>query len=221
VAKEGRTVLFVSHNMPMILRLCQRTVLLSRGQIIADGNASEITRIYLSMGRESPSEKVWSDPDSAPGDDIVRLKSVRLCNRDDGVSESIAIDEPCTIEIEYWNMKQHGIKPTAIIHLYNEDGTCLFATNDWNNKEWWNKERKPGLVKARCHIPANFLAEGRFFVLAAIGTYNPNVVHAHIRDVISFQVIDRSIGDGSRGSYSGGQWPGVLRPYLKWDVSDE
>ena len=72
-----------------------------------------------------------------------------------------------------------------------------------------------GLVRSTCHVPGNFLAEGQIFVLAAVCSYNPDFVHLFERDVVSFQIVDRSEGDGVRGEY-GGVWPGVVRPMLEW-----
>jgi len=112
------------------------------------------------------------------------------------------------------------LKPTAILHFINQQGTTLFATNDWNDPQWKDKPREIGLVRSRCTIPGNFLAEGTHSILAAIGTYNPNFIHAMVRDVISFVVVDNSEGEGVRGNYSGGNWPGVIRPRLEWKVNN-
>ena len=79
---------------------------------------------------------------------------------------------------------------------------------------------RPGLVRCTCRIPGNFLAEGRVSVVAGVGSYNPDVVHVMERDAVSFQVVDRSDGDGVRGVYAG-VWPGVVRPMLAWDVATE
>ena len=101
------------------------------------------------------------------------------------------------------------------LHFTNEDGVMLFVTNDFNNRSWARTPRTPGVATVQCHIPANFLAEGRVFVLAAISTYNPTMVHAIEHDAVSFQVVDRSSGDGVRGEFVN-EWPGVVRPMFEW-----
>ena len=166
----------------------------------------------------SLAERVWPTVDTAPGDEVSRLRAVRVLNQRSEITETFDIREPLFVEVEYWNL-QTRLRPTVILHLVNDQGVTLFASNDFNNREWWNTPRTPGLVKAVCKIPENFLAEGSFFVLAAIGTYNPNVIHALERDVVSFQVVDRTEGDGARGEYAGGEWPGVIRPLLDWQVT--
>jgi lipopolysaccharide transport system ATP-binding protein len=108
-------------------------------------------------------------------------------------------------------------RPTVSIHFVNEDGVCLFVSNDFSNRGWWGTPRRPGLVRAVCHVPGNLLAEGRIFILAAVCNYNPDIVHALARDVVSFQVVDSSQGDGARGEYAG-HWPGAVRPLLEGEV---
>jgi len=214
---EGHTVIFVSHSMPSIQRLCPRAILLDEGRLVADGPSHEITRHYMRAGSLPPSERVWPDLDNAPGDSVARLRSVRVKSEKGQPVLTMDIREPLVIEVDYWNL-QSTVKPTAIIHCVNEEGVTLFATNDWNDRAWWNSPPTPGLVRAICRIPGNFLAEGQIFVLAAVGSYNPNVLHAIERDAVSFQVIDRSEGDGARGAYAGSEWPGVVRPLLTWHV---
>ena len=77
--------------------------------------------------------------------------------------------------------------------------------------------RSPGLVRAVCDVPGNFIAEGQVFIVVAVCSYNPDIVHLLERDVVSFQIVDRSEGDGVRGDY-GGIWPGVVRPMLDWRI---
>jgi lipopolysaccharide transport system ATP-binding protein len=216
VGKQGRTVLFVSHNVQVVTRLCPRAILLDAGRVASDGESHKVTSYYIRSGAISPAERTW-DPQNAPGDSVAQLSSVRVLNTERVISEAIDIREPVQIEVEYTNF-QSRLKPTVIVHIVDEDGICLFASNDWNNKEWWNSSRVPGRVRAVCTIPGNFLAEGQFFVFVAIGSYNPNAIHALERDAVSFQVVDKSEGDGVRGEHAGARWPGVIRPLLEWEV---
>ena len=218
VATEGRTVLFVSHNMNMISRLCKNALLLKDGNIFKEGRSEEIVKYYLQQESISPAERVWVDKSSAPGDDVAKLHSVRVCDEDNQIIDKVDIQKPFQVEVEYWNL-QTELKPTLILHFVDQQGTTLFATNDWNDLKWNDTPRTIGLVRAQCTIPGNFLAEGTHSILAAIGTYNPNMIHALVQDVVSFVVVDNTEGDGVRGHYSGGNWPGVIRPHLDWNVN--
>jgi lipopolysaccharide transport system ATP-binding protein len=218
VSSRGRTVLFVSHSMPTILRLCQRVVLLQGGSLTGDGPADEITRQYLSSGTNRAAERVWETPEKAPGDQVARLHAVRVRDALGEVAETIDVSESFEIEVEYWNL-QDRVKPTVSIHLTNEEGVLLFVSNDFSNQKWWSSERQPGLVRARCRVPAHLLAEGQFFVLAAVCTYNPDNVHALERDVVSFQTVDQYDLDKVREKYAR-SWPGALRLRLNWQVDE-
>ena len=216
VSSHGRTVLFVSHSMPTVLRLCKRVILLNRGRMEFDGSPEEATRKYLTTGADRASERVWNDAATAPGNAVARLHSIRVLNAAGAVSETIDISEPFEISVEYWNFDD-SLKPTVSIHFTNEDGIVLFVVNDFNNPEWWTTPRKQGLVRSTCRVPANFVAEGRLFVLVALVTYNPQVMHAIEPNAVSFQAADQIDSLGTREKY-GGCWPGVLRPNLPWNV---
>jgi len=66
VGQQGRTVLFVSHNMQAITRLCKRTILLDEGKIIADGPSHKVVGVYLNSGRGTTASREWPDPTNAP-----------------------------------------------------------------------------------------------------------------------------------------------------------
>lgn len=217
LGQHGRTVIFVSHNMPAVMRLCTRAVLLDKGEIAADGAPSQITRLYLHSSSGSPAERTWSSVDDAPGDQVARLHAVRVRDMRGQTSDSAEVSEPFQIEVEYWNLQRHA-RPSVFLQFFNDEGVCLFQTNDFTNRTWWESTREPGLVLCVCEVPANLLSEGRLFVTVGIGTYNPNALHALERDAIAFDVFDRSTGNAARGEYVG-DWPGVIRPLLPWTAT--
>ncbi len=216
VGKDGRTVLFVSHNMPTVLRLCQEALLLENGRFSKSGSPQSVISEYLKSDSGGTAAREWESPQSAPGDEVVRLHSVRVRDSEGKVADSVDIRSPISIEVEYWN-QQSTLRLTAILQFIDENGICLFTSNEFNSPLWRSKSLAPGLVKVRCNIPGNFLAEGRIYVMAGVGSYNPDVLHAWERDAVAFQVIDQSTGDGVRGEY-GGSWDGVVRPMLEWEL---
>jgi len=84
VASEGRTVLFVSHNLGAIRRLCSRAILLERGRVAADGAPAEVVSAY--MERTFPDQPTGNSrvPDDAPriGTGEARLREVALTTTD-------------------------------------------------------------------------------------------------------------------------------------------
>ena len=81
VGQHGRTVLFVSHNMPAITRLCERVILLDGGRVLDDGLSYQVVRTYLNAGLGTSAAREWSDLSKAPGNDVVRLCAVRVERR--------------------------------------------------------------------------------------------------------------------------------------------
>jgi lipopolysaccharide transport system ATP-binding protein len=214
----GRTVLFVSHSMPSVLRLCPRVILLDDGHLTADGSGSHVVGTYLDTGAGSSAERIWQSPDGAPGDDRIRLKSVRVLDTSGHAAYEHDIRRPVGIEIEYWNLSDDpDFRPLSSLHFYGEDGTCLFVTHDATNNWWWTHPRRQGLVRSRCRVPGNFLAEGRILLHVAVNSLGPDELHLRVPDVASFIVVDPSQGDGVRGEYTG-EYGGVVRPMLEWHV---
>jgi lipopolysaccharide transport system ATP-binding protein len=220
VGREGRTVLFVSHSMPTVLRLCRRAMLLEHGKHAQSGTPHDVVAAYLRTGSGASGERVWPDRATAPGDQVARLHAVRARDEEGRVVDSIPIDKPVCIEIDYWHSGGTS-RPAANFHLYNDEGVCLFASSDFVSERWKQGPRPAGLLRSTCHIPGNFLAEGRVIVrYAAVTSFNPTLVHAIEQDPISFQVVDRTDGEGARGPYAN-EWPGAVRPLLTWTLEDE
>jgi lipopolysaccharide transport system ATP-binding protein len=217
IGQAGRTIVFVSHSMPAMLRLCDRAMLLDQGKVAAHGATQLVVQTYLESDLGRTWERRWGDDARAPGDDVARLRSIRVVPGSGGRSDEVDLAEPVEVEVEYLSTAPGDLRPSVNLHFFNDEGVCLFVTNDWNDRAWWERKRPSGTVRSVCRIPGNFLAEGRVTITAAVSTYNPTVIHAVERDAVAFQVIDRSAGAGVRGVY-GGDWPGVVRPMLEWRV---
>jgi len=213
VGKEGRTVLFVSHNMPAITRLCPRTILLDESRILSDGPSHQVVSVYLRSGIGTTAAREWADPNTAPRNDIVRLRAVRVRTEDSRISEAVDIRHPVGIEMEYDVLKPgHVLAPNY--HFFNEEGICVFVAGDLDPTRR-GRPRPVGRFVSTAWIPGNFLSEGSLIVGAAVSTMDPVVVHFYEPDAVAFQVIDSLDGDGARGDYAG-PMPGVVRPLLRW-----
>lgn len=216
----GRTVLFVSHNLPAVAQLCSRAILLEHGSVAADGPTHETTRRYLSAEFSPPrSIRIWADPATAPGDEVARLRSIKVESVGGDWSGEFDITKPIETTVEYVTQAPGAVRPSVSLHFFDLDGVCLFATNDWNDRKWWPSDRRPAVVRATCRIPGNFLAEGQVSVTAILGTYTPPHTHAIEKDAVVFTVADRTTGEGARGIFKD-SWPGVVRPLLEWQVEE-
>lgn len=213
VGQGGRTVLFVSHNMSAISRLCERVILLDEGRIIKEGATNKVISEYVSKGIHISAERIWPDESKAPGGDIARLRAVRVMTEDGKVEHRVDIRNPLRIEMEF-----DVLKPDCLLlpsfQFFNETGLEVFVTDDLD-PEWRNKPRQIGRYLSYVTIPGNFMAEGIHFIRASVITRNPFGHQFAEPNVVAFNVVDHFEGDTARGD-----WPfnfgGVVRPFLKW-----
>lgn len=215
VGQSGRTVLFVSHDMQAITRLCSRVIWLKDGQLKQDGEAKQTVSNYLHEQSQTGAEKIWSDVKTAPGNEIACLRGVRVKNEADETGSSMDIRRKVGVEMTY-DVLAPGKILVPNIHFYNEQGVCIFVLHDWQSG-WRDKPRAVGQYTTTVWVPGNFLAEGTIFVTAALSTYKPLTVHFVERDVVTFHVVDTLDGDSARGDYAG-VLPGVVRPVLEWET---
>ncbi len=213
VGESGRTVIFVSHDMQSIARLCRRAIWLKDGQLRNDGDAKLIVGEYLHEQSRTGAEKIWSDRQTMPGNDVAKLHAVRVRDAAGAVTSSIDIRNPVSIEIEY-EIVTSGEIVVPHVQFNNEQGTSIFVSHDWNGG-WRDRERPAGLYKSVVTVPGNLLSEGTVFVTVGAATYRPHSVHFTERDAVTFNVIDSPEGDTARGDYPG-PMPGVVRPVLEW-----
>lgn len=213
IGTHGKSILFVSHNMAAVTRLCPRTILISKGGILHDGPSHEVVNYYMGSEKGTRAEQTWQS-EEAPGDEVVRLYSVRVLSESGCVSEAIDIRQPFTIETEY-EVFQHGFNMLSYFRLINEEGIELFMSFD-NDPEWRNRPRLPGRYVTHAQIPGNLLAEGIFYITPTLRTLNPDIRRFKVHDAVAFQVVDSIDGNIARGDYYSGDVGGVIRPLLKW-----
>ncbi len=213
VASGGRTVLFVSHNMAAITRLCTRAILLSHGSVAADGPVAKVAAVYAGgTTGESPTEVDFRKRGKAPGSEHAKLLAARIIGDQPG-SPSIDIRRSFSVQMDFEVLTdKYAVNPN--LHFFNEEGACVFITGDGYLREN-QRPRSPGVYRSTTTIPGNFMSEGMFSVDVAISTSDPVLVHAHERGLLSFNVYDPGEGDSLRGHYAG-PVPGAVRPMLPW-----
>ncbi len=214
IRQQGRTILFVSHDMAAITRLCKRVVLLENGKITLDGEPREVVKRYLSSSWKTGALREWKNQQDAPGDQVVRLRRVRVRAEDSTTVSVVDIHKPFAIELTY-DVLEDGHALVPVIEFYNEEGTELFSTHD-TSAEWRQRSRPRATYRSTVWIPGNLLAEGSLVGHVSIMSHFPaTILHAHERNAIAFQVIDSPSDDSARGDYVG-PMPGVVRPLLRW-----
>lgn len=219
VGDEGRTVLFVSHNMPAVTRMCQRVILLNKGKVMVDGTAYEVVSAYLRHGETTSACREWGDIVGAPGGEVARLIGVRARNEKGDLSDSIDIRKPVSLELEFQVLKP-GFVLQPHFGLFNEEGVRVFISVD-QDPEWRGRPRPPGRYTATARIPGNFFSEGMIIVNTALWILEPRRELEFVcKDAVAFHVIDSMEGGSARGDWVG-DMGGVIRPLLEWETRYE
>ena len=118
-SQKGKTVPFVSHNMPSITRLCSRAILLEEGILKADGPTHQIVSSYLNNSLGTSASREWPDLAKAPGNHIARLRAIRVCTEKGEITDTVGISDAFAIEMEY-EVLQSGFLLMPHHHFYNE-----------------------------------------------------------------------------------------------------
>jgi lipopolysaccharide transport system ATP-binding protein len=214
IRRQGRTIFFVSHNLPAITRLCKRAVLIERGRLVADGHPQEVVNRYLSTSWGAGAERVWGD--DAPGDSVARLCRVRVTGEDGETAAAVDVRRESRIEVTY-DVLEEGHALVPVVELYNEEGTEVFSTHD-TGAEWRRRPRPVGRYTSAVRLPGNLLAEGTLIAHVSIMSHFPStILHARAANAVAFQVLDEPGGVSARGDYAG-PMPGVVRPLLEWET---
>jgi homopolymeric O-antigen transport system ATP-binding protein len=219
LGESGRTVLFVSHNLHAVLQLCDRALLLQGGEIVKEGSTHDVVAYYEEQTVGSGSRVVWDNVADAPGNDLVRLQSVRVVDEDGSPAATVDVRRPIGIEIGF-RVLRAGQPVVPKIKVLDQHGAICFNALDVNPR--WNDPKSPGDYLATAWIPANLLNEGRHSVDVDIVTLAaPKLIpHASAYRVVAFHVYDPAEGDSARGLF-GGELRGVVRPLLEWTYEEE
>ncbi len=210
VARQGRTVLFVSHNMAAVEAMCSSAMLIVTGRLALGGSTSEVIAAYLQRVREGTSDRTFSDIEKAPGNSEVRIKYARVGSRDKESADGITVRSELVVELHYWNLSPKR-RLNISLQLHNDRGILVFSSASINDPNWRSIDFAAGLYRSICHIPADLLNDGNYRI-DVMFVRNENEIIAVIQDLLSF-----TVGDSAelRGNYHG-VWPGAVRPSLAW-----
>jgi len=213
VVQQGRTVLFVSHSMQMVTRLCKRAILLEAGKVMLDGDAHQVAATYLQLNSASSAQRYWHDVATAPGDECVRLRHIRVRAESGETVETREVTQPFGIEIEYDVLIDgHIIVPR--LEFCNAEGACLFWSFEVDS-EWHRRKRPAGRYVSTAWLPKNFCLEGALHVGVTIYSFTPWMIHLNESRAVSVQIVEPYGRVTARGDYAG-HIPGFVRPLLRW-----
>ncbi|MEM6735241.1 MAG: ABC transporter ATP-binding protein [Bacteroidota bacterium] len=211
MAGGGRTVLFVSHSMEAVMKLCNKCILLKNGVIQMSGSTNEVVTSYLDHNTSFVNGAVYLNRFS--NNKKIFLKSVRILNAQYQNCDTYCIGEVINIEVIYENYdKKHEIFCT--LHVVDQQGNDLFVSFEYLSKDWSRIAKNQGLRSIICSLEDPLLNVGFYQVWITIGSFNPDLLHMNIKDLVSFQVIEKM--DSANKNGFRGKWPGLVRPRLSW-----
>jgi lipopolysaccharide transport system ATP-binding protein len=198
-----------------IRNLCTKAVVIESGYVSANGDVDDAVEMYLVPVSNHQGEISWAAPHSAPGDDRLRLKAIRVVS--DGMATATPdIAKKIGVEIDYWNLEPNGRRLISI-HIHNNDGVCVLTSGNLASAcvtpdPWLMRPYPRGLFRTSCTLPANLLNDGRHTVGLYINQKSATDNILVMRDVLSFDA--RDSGE-MRKEYTG-KWLGAVRPRLDW-----
>jgi lipopolysaccharide transport system ATP-binding protein len=212
VSKGGKTILFVSHNMAAISKLCQHCALFDGGRLKLLGSTEEVVPHYLKSGEQANGVRVWRDTDVKSSDPRLKIHSLRILAPNGTLTGRIDIEKPLTIEIEYDIIETF---PQFRIGLWviAPDGAIAFSTADSFDPSYDEGPRNAGLYISRCVIPENLLNEG-FYNLTLTADIPHKKVLFYEESVLGF-FVEQTGGLAARFP---DKWPGAVRPHLNWQT---
>lgn len=206
-ASEGRTVLFVSHNMSAVQDLCQSAFWLDRGRIVLGGQTKSVVASYLSKRSQEVKERKWDDLKTAPGNETVRMVSASVAPASGYDPNLWTVETPLVLTFRIFNYRP-DLPLYFNFHLYNREGICVFNTA--SKRALFGL----GILEGNCKIPGNFLNDNTYvvtFMAHYRGTYGVSV-----EDVLVFEINDTGREGSDYHEYS--KWIGITRPMLDWSI---
>ena len=204
-----RTVLFVSHNLGTISRLCKKAILLEKGNLVCYDNTQKVVATYIDSGKAQLSEYLSPHDPSKP----LSLRSVRICN-----SRGLLLSRPevkysdeIVFEVQY-EVNETISNCTVWLAIETSDGTMAFTTADYDTNPSMLEKRKPGLYQSTVKIPGNWLNYGKYLVIVGLVRNQPVTVYDRV-EAISFNVLEV---DSPSSVLQSGTRRGVLQPILEW-----
>jgi lipopolysaccharide transport system ATP-binding protein len=214
VAHEGRTVLFVSHNMQAVRRLCEKGILLEQGRLVAEGDAESVVRGYLASIESADSgHRRWEDPIDRPGDDLCRVVEVRVADAEGKPAGAFFSSRPINVVLEF-DLAAVDQAFIAGFDLATVDGVVVFRSYTTDVSEDAAPRLVPGRNAVNCTIPAGLLNSGRYALHLRISLHWTRWI-VHLDEALWFDVV----ADHGESLFLNDQArPGVVAPILDWSV---
>lgn len=210
VAKEGRTVIFVSHNMGAVTQLCEKVILLEQGRVKRIGPSAEVVSDYLSLSLGAETQSSWVSPSLESNQSKVQFKSIRLLSSEKQPISLITFSDELLIEMVY-EVKVHTDNLSIAFHLLDTMNNTIFESLDTDRPELRENVREPGLYCATAKLPSQLLKPGRYS-LSFFALTQSVKVYERREGILRFDVSETDYALHARRV-------GIVSPILEWKVA--
>ena len=217
VAKEGRTILLVSHNMAAIRNLCQRTLLIDSGRIIVDGPTDQAINKYLDRNLQEGAVTTQEQfEDKVTGviqrdHPTIRFREVALIDEKGLPRNEFQSDEEIRVSVTYECLTVVN-DLHVVVQIVDDENRPILATenaDDSDGERFYRRE--PGLYKSSCLIPPNTFGEKRFYV-------SVQLVYHKVEHLILNKALGFGVSFQGYNNVPGTRWDSFLRPRLSWET---
>lgn len=205
---DGRTILFVSHSMQAIHNLCDRALWLDRGIMKEIGKTSFVVNKYISNVQKLNLKQSWDVPETAPGNDLVRFKSVELIPDEITPGAPFDIRTGFTIKFQFWNFLAGASLNSGLV-LFAYSGECIFDLLSPSTL------CEKGIIEGECRIPGNFLNDGPYYISINI-VRDTSVPLFNFEECLSFELEDYRADIKYYG-----KWWGAVRPQFPFQLTQK
>lgn len=205
VSGQGRTVLFVSHNITAIKALCTTGILMQNGRLVESGSIGPVVNRYLSTGQVNRIMDCLDDRENAPGDNGVKLLRVSVNPR---TGDQLSVFSGIDIELVFQNeLENKNLDVT--FEVMDAEETVIFhngvlVTSDQNSKK--------GYYTINCKLPQQLLNTGTYLLNLIFGESQRYLIFK-AESIVRFEVMQDMTGSNSD------RIPGVVFPELNFDIS--
>jgi lipopolysaccharide transport system ATP-binding protein len=202
---EGRTVLFVSHNMAAVKQLCNKGIVLKNGELVFNGTQNEAVNFYHNSHNTNTFFEHVGDINEAPGNDYIRILKFNVRSADD---QAISISSDIEFDLQFYNHKEN-INLDATFELRNLDEVVIFHDGCMIS---CNSDSIRGIYNVIGRIPADLLNAGIYRFRLIFGE-NQRYHLFWGDDFGQFEILNEAVGSNSNIS------PGIIRPTINYQVS--
>jgi len=213
VSQEGRTVIFVSHNLAAVRSLCSRALMIEAGRVVEDGPAAGVVARYAATSGDPVMARTWTDG-AGPANSSAVIERVVVRGSDGGAADQLTTDDAFRIDIEYRTIRVDA-RVGLTVYFFDHDNNCVLTSVNNREANWYGRPMPIGRYLTSCVVPGRVLNTGTFSV--SVNMFGPNFSdNRQENDVLRLVIGD---GLGLRGDYFG-PFAGTFRPDWQWATSE-